>query len=256
MGSDGLGFNLLPGQRIPLRSLAGGAGRPAAASPRDAPAARPSLLLLSPALPLQDTRTADSTSFPPKTSLKIALLSPGMATARCEPWLPARWAAPGPPASPPAPRLLQRCPGSTMLLTFTELFLDPLPPGMISARCPPAWPPQRAGRRPRSAAGKPRRTQTFRKYALTRRNTIQGSLRGREPAMRAAPDLGAMNSLQPGLIERSLGIIFNESHARLGGELCNPPCRRLLLFSSREWHSGVALWQRTNAGMIFRGRNG
>lgn len=32
--------------------------------------------------------------------------------------------------------------------------------------------------------------------------------------------------------------------------------RRLLLFRSCEWHSGVALWQEINRGMIFRGRNG
>jgi len=64
-----LGFKPLLGQRF---SLTGGAGGMAAASPEDARAACASLLLLSPTLPLQVTRTADSTSFLPKTSLETA----------------------------------------------------------------------------------------------------------------------------------------------------------------------------------------
>lgn len=43
-----------------------------AASPEDAGAARTSLLLLSPMLPLHVIRIADSTSFLPKTSLETA----------------------------------------------------------------------------------------------------------------------------------------------------------------------------------------
>lgn len=96
------------------------------------------------------------------------------------------------PSLSPAPCLLQLCPASTVMLTFTKVFLDHL---LRAAGCPPARPPQHAGRWLRFTAGKPRCTQTFSKYALTRRNTIHGSPRSQKPAMRPAPNLGAMNSL-------------------------------------------------------------
>lgn len=77
------------------------------------------------------------------------------------------------------------------MLTFATVFLDPL---LCAAGCP-AQPPQRAGQWLRFTVGTPRCTQTFSKYALTHRNTIHGSPRSKEPAMRPAPNLGAMNPL-------------------------------------------------------------
>lgn len=135
----------------------------------------------------------------PKPAWKQHVLPPGTIVVQCEPWLSATWAArPCSRApvlihlSPPAPCLLQLCPASTAMLTFTKVFLDHL---LRAAGCPPARAPQHAGQWLRFTAGKPRCTQTFSKYALTRRNTIHGSPRSQEPAMRPAPNLGAMNSL-------------------------------------------------------------
>lgn len=122
--------------------------------------------------------------FYPKPAWKWHVPSPGAVTARCEPQRQTQ--------APLflAPCLLQLGPTSVVMLTFTQGFLDPF---LRAAACPARW--------SRSTVGKPRGTQTFSKYALTHRNPIPGSPRGREPAMRPAPNLGAMNSLRPGLIE-------------------------------------------------------
>jgi len=134
----------------------------------------------------------------PKPAWKRHTLPAGTVAVQRQPWLPATWAArPCPRAAvlihppAPAPRLLHLCPTGTVMLTFTQVFLDPL----LRATGCPARPAQHAGRRLRLTAGKPGRTQTFSKHALTHGNTIPGSPRGQKPAMRPAPHLGAMNSL-------------------------------------------------------------
>ena len=144
-------------------------------------------------------RIADSTSFLPKTSLEMAraVTRHGYSPVRvlapsyvgCTSLLKGSGANPSlSPSTVPSPALPCQHGNADIYRGLS---------GPVTTCCwlSPARPPQHAGRWLRFTVGKPRCTQTFSKYALTRRNTIHGSPRSQKPAMRPVPNLGAMNSL-------------------------------------------------------------